>query len=144
MNSHSTRPTSFEQWQVEIPDAIRCDPLWSYIAYPKALFLFDLAWFDCERLLKDVRGRIVAGQLMRATSSISANIEEGYSKGFGMDYARYLQIALGSTREARGWYWRGRRLLSSKVVNHRFALLGEIIALLITTIPRQRSIKRQK
>ncbi len=143
MDKPETRPTSFEQWQLQVPDPVRCDSLWNYIAYPKALFLYDLAWFDCEHLLKDTRGRVVAGQLIRAASSISANIEEGYSKGFGADYARYLGIALGSARETRGWYWRGRRLLSTQVLEHRFALLGEIISLLITTIPQQRRIKRK-
>jgi four helix bundle protein len=139
-----TRPTSFEQWQEDVPDSIRSDPLWNYVAYPKALFLHDLAWFDCERLLKDVRGRVLAAQLTDVASSISANIEEGYSKGFGADYARYLQIALGSARETRGWYWRVRHLLPSDVVKHRMALATEIILLLKTTIPQQRAIKRKK
>jgi four helix bundle protein len=139
-----SRPTSFEKWQSEIPDLLRCDPLWTYVAYPKALFLFDLAWFDCERLLKDARGRILVSQLTDAASSISANIEEGYGKGFGADYARFLQIALGSARETRGWYWRARKLLPSQVVEHRMSLTTEIIRLLKTTIPQQRAIKRKK
>ncbi len=138
-----TRPTSFDTWSSSVPDQIKCDPLWNYIAYPKALFLHDLAWFDCERLLKDLRGRVIAKQLMASASSISANIEEGYAKGFGPDYARFLNIALGSARETRGWYWRGRHLLPPDVVEHRFGLLGEIIALLKTTIPQQRQIKRK-
>ncbi len=144
MNPADTRPSSFEQWAVQVPEAIRRDPLWNYVAYPKALFLYDLMWIDCERLLKDVRGRVVAGQLTRAASSISANIEEGYSKGFGQDYARYLQIALGSARETRGWYWRAKRLLPCEVVEHRMALLSEIISLLTTTIPQQRALGRKK
>jgi four helix bundle protein len=138
------RPKSFEDWLTTVPEQIRSDPLWDYIAYQKALFLYDLAWFDCERLLKDVRGRAVAAQLIEAASSISANIEEGYSKGFGQDYARYLGIALGSARETRGWYWRGRKLLTPQVLEHRFNLLGEIISLLMTTIPQQRRIKRKR
>ena len=138
------RQKSFEDWLTTVPEQIRSDPLWDYIAYQKALFLYDLAWFDCERLLKDVRGRAVAAQLIEAASSISANIEEGYSKGFGQDYARYLGIALGSARETRGWYWRGRKLLTPQVLEHRFNLLGEIISLLMTTIPQQRRIKRKR
>ena len=138
------RPKSFEDWLTTVPEQIRSDPLCDYIAYQKALFLYDLAWFDCERLLKDVRGRAVAAQLIEAASSISANIEEGYSKGFGQDYARYLGIALGSARETRGWYWRGRKLLTPQVLEHRFNLLGEIISLLMTTIPQQRRIKRKR
>jgi hypothetical protein len=35
---------------------MRSDPLWNYFADPKALFLFELAWFDCDRLCRDARG----------------------------------------------------------------------------------------
>lgn len=139
-----TKPASFEQWQTMVSEFIRADPLWKYVAYPKALFLYDLAWHDCEHLLNDVRGRKLAEQLIRAASSISANIEERYSKGFGADYARYLQIALGSARETRGWYWRARYLIPRAVVDHRMMLLTEIISLLLTTIPQQRALKRKR
>lgn len=138
------RPKSFEEWIGTVHKSIRQDPLWEYSAYQKALFLSDLTWFDCEKMLKDVRGRVIAGQLYASASSVSANIEEGYSKGFGQDYARYLTIALGSARETRGWYWRGRRMLTEQVLEHRFSLLGEVIALLKTTIPQQRKIKKSK
>jgi four helix bundle protein len=138
------RPTSFENWLTTIPEDLTADSLWDYVAYQKALFLHDLVWFDCELLMKDPRGLAIVKQIMTAGGSISANIEEGYSKGFGLDYARYLTIALGSARETRGWYWRGRRLLPPDVLQHRFALLKEIIALLKTTIPQQRRIGKKK
>ena len=67
-------------------------------------------------------------QIIRSAGSISANIEEGFGRGFGRDYARFLKIAVGSARETQGWYWRGRKLLPPKVCQHRIALLDEIIA----------------
>jgi len=137
------RPTSFEQWQANVARQIRADALWNYVAYPKALFLFDLVWFDCERMQKDARGRALLEQLVTAAGSISANIEEGYGKGLGPDYARYLKIALGSTYETRGWYWRNRRLFSPKVIDHRLDLASEIVALLKTTISQQRNTKKK-
>jgi four helix bundle protein len=141
---HDDRPSSFDGWITSIPATILQDPLWEYIAYQKALFLADLAWFDCGKMLKDERGRIIAGQLYGAACSISANVEEGYSKGFGLDYARFLTIALGSARETRGWYWRGRRFFVIQVLEHRFSVLNEIISLLKTTIPQQRQIGKSK
>ncbi|MDL1898010.1 four helix bundle protein [Anaerolineae bacterium CFX7] len=140
----SVKPKSFEEWIETVSPSLRRDPLWSSIAYQKALFLYDLSWFDCEYLMDDPRGRKLAAQLIDASSSISANIEEGFGKGFGADYARFLSIALGSARETRGWYWRARHKIPMSVVEHRIALTSEIIALLMTTIPQQRQLKKKK
>lgn len=51
--------------------------------------------------------------MIESASSVSANIDEGYWRGFGKDYARFLKAALASARETRGWYYRGRHLLST-------------------------------
>lgn len=140
----SIKPKSFEEWVDTVSSMLQRDPLWHNIAYQKALFLYDLSWYDCEYLMEDTRGRKLAAQLIDASSSISANMEEGYGKGFGADYARFLSIALGSARETRGWYWRGRHKIPLAVVEHRMSLASEIIALLMTTIPQQRQIKKKK
>lgn len=132
---------TYELWLLQVAKSIKDDPLWNFQVYPKALFLSDLVWEDCERLLKDIRGRKIAAQLITSGGSISANIEEGFGRGFGKDYARFLSIALGSARECRGWYYRGRRLLNDKVLQHRYQLLDEIISLLVTHIPKQRNYK---
>jgi len=139
----ATRPTSFASWQTTIPQKIRKGPLWNSTVYPKALFLYDLVWFDCDKLEPDRRGRAIEEQIIRSSGSISANIEEGYGRGLGRDYARFLSIALGSARETQGWYLRARHLLTERVLDHRLALLDEIIALLVTTIAQQKN-KRSK
>lgn len=137
-------PKSFADWVATVPSQIRTSPLWEYQAYQKALFLYELVWFDCEGMMKDMRGRAIAEQIIRSSGSISANIEEGYARGFGRDYARFLSIALGSARETQGWYMRAPYLLAPAVLEHRLALLDEIISLLITTIQRQRQIAHKK
>lgn len=108
------------------------------MAYPKALFLYDLVWFDCEKIEKDRRGRAIEEQIIRSAGSISANIEEGYGRGLGRDYARFLKFALGSARETQGWYLRARHLFTEEVLDHRLALLDEIIALLVTLYPSRK------
>jgi len=138
---NQTVPVSFEKWQGEVPDAIRASPVWKSIAYQKALYLYDLVWEDCEMLTKDVRGRATADQLIHSAGSISANMEEGYGRGLGRDYARILRIALGEARETQGWYFRGRRLMPAEVVRHRMALANEVIALLVTMIDQLRGEK---
>ncbi len=135
----STGQLSFEAWKESTHERIRNGPLWIYSAYPKALFLYELVWFDCEQLMKDLRGRAIAEQIIRSAGSISANMEEGYGRGLGRDYARFLGFALGSARETQGWYVRASHLLSKEMLDHRLALLDEIISLLVTTITQQKA-----
>lgn len=137
----SSRPESFEEWWDSAASKVASSPLWNSIGYQKALFLYDLLWFDCEKLMQDLRGKAIAQQLIRSAGSISANMEEGYGRGFGKDYARFLGYALGSARETQGWYFRARHLLSEEVVAHRYALVDEIIALLVTIIKQQKRAK---
>jgi four helix bundle protein len=129
---------NYEEWLIDVPVQIQTDPLWSFMTYRKALFLSDLAWFDSEKLLSDPRGKGLCWQLVNSAGSVSANIEEGYGRGYGKDYARFLRIALGSAREAKGWYFRGRHMLEPAVVEHRMDLLDEIISSLIITSDQQR------
>ena len=140
----SKTPANFDEWQKDVHSSIRNDPLWDFQVYPKTLFIYDLVWEDCHYLLKDVRGKKIAEQLIRSTGSISANIEEGYGRGFGKDYAYKLRIALGEARESRGWYWKSRKLIPDKVIEHRLNLLSEIIAMLTPAIKTQKRYKAEK
>ena len=142
--SQQKKFSNFEEWLQSLPEYVRKSPLMEYNAYPKALFLYDLVWFDCEVLMKDVRGKALVTQLIHSADSVSANIEEGYGRGFGADYARFLIIALGSARETQGRYVRARHILSERVVEHRVKLLDEIIAMLVTTSQQQRAKAKAK
>ncbi|HZY44651.1 MAG TPA: four helix bundle protein [Anaerolineae bacterium] len=74
-------------------DSLTKDALWQFNLYPKTVFLYDLVWEDCEKLLKDARGRAIAAQIIRSTGSISANIEEGFGRGFGKEFGYFLNVA---------------------------------------------------
>ncbi len=132
---------NYGEWLLAVPANVKKDSLWELDLYRKALFLHDLAWNDCERMLAHELGRPVAWQLIRSAGSISANIEEGYGRGFGRDYARFLRIALGSARETKGWYYRGKRLLSADITAQRIELLESIIAGLVLMSRHQSSLK---
>jgi four helix bundle protein len=106
-----------------------------------ALFAGDLCWRDATRLAQDKRTVGLADQLFRAVGSVSANIAEGYSRSSGKDRARFFEYALGSAREARGWYHQGRHILSNDVAMHRIKLMTQIIRLLLTMIPIDRGRK---
>jgi four helix bundle protein len=126
----------YEEWEVGVPSQIRNEGMWKFFGYRKALFLYDVCWKDCETLLKHPLGKAVARQLIRSAGSISANLEEGYGRGYGKDRLYFLRIAIGSARESKGWYYRAKELLSPEVIEHRLNLIGEVIALLVTEVSK--------
>jgi four helix bundle protein len=93
---------------------------------------------DVTSLAQDRRTRALSDQLYRALSSTSANIAEGYSRGTGKDRARFYEYALGSARESRDWYYKGRHVLDDAVIEHRLSLQTQIIRLLLKMVPDQR------
>ena len=129
---------NFNEWVNSVPAEIGGDSLWKMEAYRLALFASDLGWHDVTRLMGDRRTIDLSSQLYRAVGSIGANLAEGYSRGTGRDRARFYEYALGSARESRDWYYKGRHILAQKVIQHRLGLLTEIIRLLLKTVPDQR------
>lgn len=105
-----------DEWMASVPREIRDDSAWKMEAYRLAMFLADLAWKDGEKLRKNPRLFEVVDQLQRSTWRISSCIEEGYSRDTGKGRSTYYEYALGSARESRGWYYRGRAGLPPKVV----------------------------
>jgi len=74
---------------------------------------------------------------VRRSGSIDANIKEGYGRGFGRDYARFLSIAVVSARKTQGWHLRARHRLKPAVLEHRLWMCDEVIALLVPVIKQQ-------
>jgi four helix bundle protein len=129
---------NYKDWERLVPEAITADSLWKMAAYRLALFLADIGWYNVTKLTQDRRTLSLSDQLYRALGSISANLAEGYSRGTGKDRARFYEYALGSAREGRDWYFKGRHVLGETVVQDRLQLLAEIIRLLLTMTSRQR------
>jgi four helix bundle protein len=132
---------TFESWKEQVPDSIQNDPLWGMRVYRVSLFASDVCWRDAETLREEDRTQPVADQLYRAVGSVGANVAEGYSRGTGKDRARFYEYALGSARESRDWYFKGRFVLGEEVTKHRLAFMTEIIRLLLSIVPEQRGGK---
>ncbi|MCB8967918.1 MAG: four helix bundle protein [Ardenticatenaceae bacterium] len=132
---------NFAEWMQSVPSEIKDDTLWRMQLYQQALFLGEIAWFDASKLLMDQRTVRISDQLYRAVGKISSNIAEGYSKASGKDQARFYEYGLGSAREARDWYYKGRHVLHEAVARHRMQLLVHIIRQLLTLIPMHRAAK---
>jgi four helix bundle protein len=130
---------NFDEWARTVPKEITDDALWNVRAYRLALFAADIGWKDVTTLFSDRRTIALANQLYDAIGSIGANISEGYSRSSGKDRARFYEYSLGSARESRTWYFDGRHILRDSVANHRLRLMTELIRLLLTMVPDQRT-----
>ena len=128
----------YAEWEKQVPEAYKVDSIWKVTAYRLALFLSDCCWQDFPKLLQDKRTMAIADQLYRAVGSISANLAEGYSRVSGKVRAHFYQYSLGSTREARDWYFKARLVLGKEVFENRVSLLTEILTLLVKMISQQR------
>jgi len=129
----------FRDWVTCVPAAITGDTLWRVEAYRLGLFASDLCWGDVTKLIRDRRTLGLSDQLYRATGSVGANIAEGYSRGTGKDRARFYEYSLGSARESRDWYFKARHVLGEAVTSERLEILAQIIRLLLTMVPQQRT-----
>jgi four helix bundle protein len=130
--------SEFHQWESTVPAAFRQDSLWKVQGYRLSLFLADMSWSDVVESAKDRRTLGLSDQLYRSVGSIGANLAEGYSRGTGKDRSRFYEYSLGSARESRDWYYKGRHVLGDQIANNRIELLSHIIRLLLAMIPNQR------
>lgn len=128
----------YAEWQETVFIEIRKDPIWKLEVYGLALFAGDIGWGDVLAISKQPLMYSIADQLHRSLGSISANLTEGYSRSKGLDRARFIEIALGSARESRDWYYKARHALKEEVVSHRVGLTTHIVGMLTPMIPHQR------
>jgi four helix bundle protein len=129
---------NYAEWLSTVPSEITNDPIWKLEVYRLALFANDIGWEDILKLSQEKLMFSVADQLHRSLGSISANLTEGYSRSKGLDRARFFEIALGSARESRDWYYQSRHSLPVEVVKHRVELMTRIISMLVPMISHQR------
>jgi len=134
---------TFREWVDTVPAVIRADSLWLVEAYRLSLYLNDLAWDDATALLRDPRTERIADQLYRAAGKISSNVAEGYSRNTGKARAQYYEYALGSARETRDWYYKGRHVLGERATTQRIELSTQIIRLTLTMTNQERRTNRK-
>lgn len=130
----------YERWVLTVPAEITTDTIWRTPAYRFSLFAMSCAHVDAQLIAANRPTRALVDQLLRAVGSISANLEEGYSRSSGRERAHFYEYALGSTRESRGWYYRCATALPAEVVPVRLATMTRIIRILTVVIPRERDL----
>jgi four helix bundle protein len=115
---------------------MRSGKLQEFVAYQKALELFDLVVRDVSQFLRGRQTERLVSQQLASADSVCSNIEEGYGRESTTEYRRFLIIARGSLRETQGRYRRLRHWLPEGVVEERVALAEEINLILSATIKR--------
>jgi four helix bundle protein len=133
-----TDDQDFDAWALTVPPEITTDTIWRTPAYRFSLFHMFRAQLDLRWISRHPSTRALADQLIRAVGGISANLDEGYSRSSGRERAHFYEYALGSTREARGWYYKCSIALPSEITSVRLARLTRIVRILTSVIPRER------
>src|SRR5688572_13185600 len=134
---------TYEEWESGVPGVIKSDTLWRVEAYRLALFLADLGWIDTENLMARRGTDHHAHQLRRSTSKISSALSEGYSRNSGKARSTYYEYAAGSARESRDWYYKLRRAMKARVVEHRLDLCTQISKLALKMVGHERRENRR-
>jgi four helix bundle protein len=87
---------------------------------------------------RDVAARVIVGQLVRAGTSVGANVEEAQASHSRADFAAKCSIACKEARETRYWL----RLLAASGIVSASLLAGllaecdELVAILITIVKK--------
>jgi len=135
-----TDDQEFDAWLRSVPPEITTDTIWRMSAYRFSLFLAFMAQKDLKSVLAHRETRALADQLLRAVGGISANIDEGYSRSSGKERAHFYEYALGSAREARGWYYKCSIAFPPEVTMARLRRLSQIVRILTAVVPREREL----
>ena len=103
--------------------------------------LLTLQVYDVTRSFPKEELYGITNQLRRASSSIPANIAEGCGKMTNTDFAKYLNIALGSTNESEYFLILSRDLnyLLNEKFEILFMLINEVKGMLISLINKVRA-----
>ncbi|MBC2695027.1 MAG: four helix bundle protein [Desulfobacteraceae bacterium] len=87
---------------------------------------------DMELFPKKRVAWIISDQILRSSSSISANISEGFGLRSSSDYIHFLVISRGSTTETQNWLIKCRDLgyMTEEIFDERSGICSEIVKML--------------
>jgi four helix bundle protein len=133
-----TDDIEYDAWVRTVPPEITTDTIWRTPAYRFALYMMSRAQQDVRLMSRHRTTRPHIDQLLRAVGSISANLEEGYSRSSGRERAHFYEYALGSARESRGWCYKCTIAFPSELSARRMTAYTRIIKILTAIVPRER------
>ena len=127
----------------EKPKAEKIESFTDLIVWQKAQKMFIETTKDTELFRKTTASVITSKQLLRALSSISANIAEGFGRQKGKEFCRFLIIGRGSVTESEDWLIKCKdlELIDKETFKKRFNPCEEIRLMLNSIIGKLRSGK---
>ena len=139
-----TNDPDYETWARNVPSELTTDTIWRMTAYRLSLYAVVCARADVQWLSRHRTSRAYIDQLMRAVGGISASLDEGYSRSSSRERAHFYEYALGSAREARGWYYKCADALPPERLTLRLSQFNRIIRILTAVVPREREAPNLK
>jgi four helix bundle protein len=128
-----------EEWEARQRDSLKKDPIWKLRCYREALFLAELARQDVDSA-RELSSRVsTCDQLLRAVTSVSANLAEGYGRSTALDRIKFFNYALCSAREAVTWYQSFFVDPNDPRADDRFERLSRVGGMLFALITNQRA-----
>ncbi len=110
------------------------------IVWQKSHRLFLDIVKDVERFPKGKAADIIANQILRSSSSISANIAEGNGRHKGKEYEHYLIVSRGSANETENWFIKCKDLgyIGNDIFEARVNMIDEVLKMLNSLIGKLR------
>lgn len=111
------------------------------IVWQKSSQLFINIDNDVKLFPKNITAKVIEEQIIRSSSSISANIAEGFGRYKGKEFIRFLLISRGSTTETQDWLIKAFKLgfIDELKYKSRFDECNQIIKIINTIISRLRA-----
>lgn len=77
--------------------------------WQKADLIFDMVCEDVKKWPRDKIADSISYQLLDSSGSISANIAEGYGRGFPGEFEQFLRYSRGSLEETDNWLYKAMK-----------------------------------
>jgi four helix bundle protein len=136
----ATDDAVFSDWARQQPPDVTGDPVWGLDCFRQSAFMITLARTDAARIARDAARTGVASQLLTSSTSIAANVAEGYGRPTTPDRIRFFSYALGSVRESLMWYEAAAGAIPEAHRLDRMARLVRIRRMLFGLLKRMRSM----
>jgi len=113
------------------------------IVWQKSHALFYMVIEDVDKFPRNYTSKLISEQLLRSSSSVSANIAEGYGSGYTQEFIHSLRIARKENAESLNWLIKCSDIqyISSERFHQYDGTIGEIRLMINALIKKLKTKK---